>query len=180
MFLPHWPLLDRSHVTHGGNNDSKTVALRNGSAPLLFEELLDLERCHAPGSGRSDRLAVAAIGDVSGCVHTGYAGVDVVAHLEVAVLIHLKLSLERRSVGDVSDAEKHCAGWEIPNLAVLDIAQLEAGDLFLADVENFIDDRVGHELDLGVVARAFEHDLAGPEGFAPVNDRDLGGEARQK
>ena len=60
------------------------------------------------------------------------------------------------------------------------IFQAEAFDVLVFDAEDFFDGGVGDELDLRVGHGAVEHDLRGAEVFSPVDDGDLGGEAREE
>ena len=80
----------------------------------------------------------------------------------------------------MADAEKQRVGGEIPDLAGLHVAQLEAGDFLVVDVVDVFDDGVEQELNLRVLLGALEHDLRGAEGIAAMNDRHLGGEAGEE
>ena len=80
----------------------------------------------------------------------------------------------------MADPQKHGAGRKVEHLAGLQIVQAQAGDFLPADVVHLFDHRVGHEVDLLVLACAVEHDLRGAKFAAPVNEGDLGGEARQE
>src|SRR5436309_11959839 len=75
----------------------------------------------------------------------------------------------------VPDSQEHGAGREVPGPAGFQVAELEAGDLFLLHVMDILHYRVGEELNLFVLAGAVEHDLGSAEVLAPVNESDLAG-----
>jgi len=58
--------------------------------------------------------------------------------------------------------------------------QLEALEVLFFYAEDFFDDGVVEELDLGVGDGALEHDARGAEVFGAVDDRHLGGEAGEE
>src|SRR5579864_952686 len=130
-----------------------------------FEELLGFESGHAAGTGGGDSLAIAAVLNIAAGENSRHASVDVVASDEIAVSIGFKLAGEHLGVGNVTDAEEQGAGGKIAYCAGLEVAQFEGGDFFLADVAHVIDDGIGHELDLLVIAGTVEHDLGGAEIF---------------
>ncbi len=93
--------------------------------------------------------------------------------LEVAILVHIELALEHLCVGYVANAQEHGAGWEVPYFAGLQVAQLQCGDLFLADVVNFFDYHIEQELDFLVLAGAVKHDLGRAKVVTTMNDCHL-------
>jgi len=105
---------------------------------------------------------------------------DIVLGLDVAVVVEVDLALEHGGVGIVADTEEHEADRQGPALASVAIHQLEALEVFFFDAKNFFHDGVVDELDLRVRDGALQHDAAGPEVFAAIDDRDLGGEAREE
>ena len=64
--------------------------------------------------------------------------------------------------------------------AVAYVAQPQAVYVLFFDAEHFVDDGVGAQLDIGMRDGALQHDLGGAEGLAPVQQRDLGGEAGEE
>ncbi len=60
------------------------------------------------------------------------------------------------------------------------VEQPDPGDLLLFDAEHFLNDDVGHELDLRVGDGAVEHDARGAEMLAAMEQGDLGGEAGEE
>ncbi len=147
---------------------------------VLFEEFFGLEGGHAAGAGGGDGLSVAAVLDVAAGEDAGDTGQNVVLGLDVAVIVEVDLAVEHFGVGLVADAEEEAGDGKDGLFAGLDVADVEAGDGFLFDAADFLNDCVGEELDLGIGDGALEHDLAGAEALAAMEDVDLGGEAGEE
>ena len=150
-----------------------------------FEVFFYFEGGHAAGAGGCDGLAVFAVLDVAGAEDAGddFAGegaVDVVGGDDVGVFVKIHHALEGLGVGDVADTEKHEGDGE----GVLDarggVFEAEALDVFFFDAEDFFDDGVGAELDLGVLFGAVVHDGRGAEFISAVDQGDFGGEAGEE
>ncbi len=88
-------------------------------------------------------------------------GEDVVRGADVAFVVEIELAVKHFGVGLVADAEEEAAdGERCPLLAVVDVAEPEALDVLLFDAEDFFDDGVGAQLDVGMSHGALEHDFA--------------------
>ena len=83
----------------------------------------------------------------------------------------IELVDEERRGRVVADRDEDAVGRDVADLVGLGVAQAHALDRRLA--EDVLDDRIGHELDLRVVAGSLEHDRRGAELVAPVHDRHL-------
>ena len=80
----------------------------------------------------------------------------------------------------MTDAEKHCAGWEFPAFSGLRVAQPKGGDFLFAGIEYIVDDSVCEERDFWVGLGSIQHDFRGAKFLAPMDQRDLRGKARQE
>src|SRR2546421_1753648 len=132
------------------------------SLPGFFEELLYFHGCGAAGTGGGDGLAVAAILHVATGEDSWNFGEYEIVGFQISVLIHVQLPSKHLGIGFVAYAQEHGAGGEIPNAIGLEVAQLEACDLVLADVVNFFDYRVRKELNLFMLAGAVQHNFGSP------------------
>ena len=74
---------------------------------MLFQELFDLKSGHATGAGSGDGLAIAAVGDVSGGVHAGDAGVHEVLREKVAIFVGIELAKAGDSAAVMSRVRGH-------------------------------------------------------------------------
>ena len=149
---------------------------------LLGEEALGVERGHAAGPGRGDRLPVDVVLHVAGGEHARDVRLGR-ARLrdEVARLVVVELVEEEPRVRIVADRDEEAVGRELRSRSpVSRVAQAHAGHLALVDAEDLLDDGVRDELDLLVRARAVDHDLGRAELVAPVDDRHLARELRQE
>src|SRR5258708_39143800 len=150
------------------------------SAAVLCQELFYFHGSGAAGAGCGDRLAIAAVLHVTAGKDAGDVRKHEIVGLEVAILVHIELALEHLCVGYVANAQEHGASREVPYFAGLLVAQVQCGDLFLADVVNFFDYRIEQELDLLVLAGAVKHDLRRAEVMTPMNDCPLRRKAGQE
>ena len=141
---------------------------------MFFQKPFRFHGRGAAGAGGGDGLAIAAVLNVAAGEDAGDVGEDEVAGLQIAVLVHIELPDEHLRVGLVANAQEHGAGGEVPDLAGLEVAQLEAGDLFLAGIADVFHHGIGEELDFLVLAGAFQHDLGRAEMLTAMNERDLG------
>src|SRR5439155_2891177 len=161
--------------------DKQSASPRKASSmSLFFQEFLNFQCSHASRSCGSNCLAIPAVLHVPAGVDAGNTREYVIRGLEVAVLVGFKLPVEHLGIGDVTDAEEHGAGGEIPHLAILQIAQLQAGNFFLVDVVHVLNHGVSEELNFFIMPGAVEHDLGGAELLAAMNDRHPGGESGQE
>ncbi len=145
---------------------------------MLFQEFFGFKSGHASGARSRDCLAITAIGDVTGGINAGNAGMHVVLSDQVAVFISVELAFKHFCVRDVTDAKKHRSGRKVVALVALGVAQAQPGHIFLAHIEDVFDDSVGEEFDLIVLASAVEHDFGSAKSFAAMDDSYLRGEAR--
>src|SRR6266850_1560701 len=150
------------------------------SVSFFFQILLRFERGHAARPGGGDGLPVAPVLDVTAGVYAGYLRKYVLVGDQVSVGVGFELAFKNLGVRNMTDAEKHRAGGEIPTLAAFHIAQAQRSDFLLAGVQHVIHDRIGHEGYLGITARPVEHDLRSAKLIAAMNERDLAGEASQE
>src|SRR5438552_18890354 len=98
--------------------------LRRPDAPrsVVAEELLGLERGHAPRAGRRDRLAVLLVLDVAGREHAGHRGLRRAGHGEdVALIVDCDLAGEEAGVGHVADREEQPGGRHRARLQGLEV-----------------------------------------------------------
>src|SRR5690606_36527142 len=135
------------------------------------EEALGVESGGTTGAGRGDGLAVGVVDHVTGAedardVGAGGGRVD----LEVALLVQLQLTLEELGARVVADRDEQTGDRQVREFAGLDIAQLQTGELLVA--QNLGDLAVPDERDLRVGEGAFLHRLGGAQGVPAVDDRD--------
>src|SRR5664279_1724229 len=129
------------------------------SLPYFFQVFLHLQRCHAAGPRGSDRLPIVTVGHVSGNKNPRDFGTDMpIRKNQVAFSIASKLIAYKICIRSMPDAEEHGAGGKIPLLASLQVAQPKSDDFLFADVVHVVNDGVGEELDLVVLASPVEHD----------------------
>jgi hypothetical protein len=145
----------------------------------LFEPAFGVDGGHAARPGRGDGLAVVVVLHVASGEHAVHAGAGgAVEGADVAVVIQLELALEQGAVGLVPDGHEEAGHAELGFLARDGVTQVDAP--YLGVALNAADHGIPAEVDLGVFEGALLHDLGGPQLVAPVDDRDLGGEAGQK
>src|SRR5947199_10413322 len=110
--------------------------------PLLSQHPLPSVR--SPGARTSWRngLSVARILLITGGIASMHAREYVIRSHQVAVRVHVELSLKHLGIGLMTNTEEQRAGWEIPDFPRLQIAQLQAGDLLFVDVVHIFDDGV--------------------------------------
>ena len=80
----------------------------------------------------------------------------------------------------MANAEEETADVELIFDAGADIPEPQAANIFFFDAQNFLDDGVGAEFNVGVGDGTLEHDLRGAKGFAAMEQGDLGGEAGEE
>src|SRR5581483_49682 len=90
-----------------------------------------------------------------------------------SVLIGVELPFKYFRVWNVSDAEEHGAGRELPAFAGFHIPQLQCSNFFLRDVVHILNHGIGQELDVGMLASAIQHDLGSTKLVTAVDQRDL-------
>src|SRR2546423_2629360 len=151
-----------------------------GLLALLFQKLLHFHRSHAARTSCRNSLSVSTILHITARIDSMHAREYVIVSLQVAVRVHVELSLKHLGIGLVTNTEEQRAGWEIPDFARLQIAQLQAGDLLFVDVVHIFDHGVQQELDLVVLLRAVQHDFRRSKAIAAMNDGHLRREAGEE
>jgi hypothetical protein len=112
--------------------------------------------------------------------HTWNVGPGAAFRNDVTVVVRVDLSLEDSGVGDVSDGYEKAVHFLLPYRACGRILQPHSSHQLIPYVVDFLHDSVGEELDLGIVARAIQHDLRSAELVAAVHQGHLGAEACQE
>ena len=92
---------------------------------FVFQELFHFQGGHAAAARRSNRLPVATVLHIAASVDSGNSGKDIIGSLQISVLVHLQLPCEHLRIWNVSDAQEHGASGMVPDLASLDVAQLQ-------------------------------------------------------
>src|SRR6202035_1616876 len=166
---------------------SKRIEVRTGVdaratllLALFFEKFFYFQRGHTAGAGGRDCLPVATILHITARIDSWNSGEDVVRRFQIAILIHIELALEHFRVGNVSNAEKHRAGREIPDFVGLEISQPQGYNFFFASVVYVFHDGIKEKRDLLVMLGAFQHDLGSAKMLATMNERDFRGEASEE
>lgn len=137
---------------------------------MLFQELLRFEGCHTAGSGRGDRLAIAAVLHIPAGKNTGHARKDVLVSANVAVIIQVELACKHFRVGLVPNAKKQRTDHQNGLLQRDQIAQPQSAHFLLFHSQDLLHSGVGQKMDLFVGHRSFQHDSGGAKMFPPVND----------
>src|SRR4051812_2197444 len=96
----------------------------NRLSSLLFQKLLYLKRRHASRPRRRDRLPVPPVLHVAARVDTRHARENIIARLDISVLVRVEQSLEHPRVRNVPDPQEHRARRMVPYLTRLDVPQL--------------------------------------------------------
>src|SRR5690606_21146954 len=116
------------------------------------EVTLGVERGGTARAGRRDRLAVGVVDHVTGTEDAGKARAGRRRlDLQVALLVELQLALDQLGARVVPDGDEQARHRQVRQLARLDVAQLQTGELLVA-------------LDLGDLAVPDERDLRVGEG----------------
>src|ERR1700730_13706809 len=116
--------------------------------PFVFQISLHFVRRHAARPSGSDSLPVTPVLHVAAREYPRHFREYILMRDQVAVRVGFELAFEYLRVRDVSNSKKHCAGWEIPALAALQIAQTQTGDFFLADIKTVVHHGTGEKVDL--------------------------------
>jgi hypothetical protein len=149
-------------------------------AGLLFQKFLDLNGSHTAGSGRSDRLPVAAVLHVATGVYAMNASHYVVMSFDISVGIGVEMPGKHFRVGVVADTQEQRTRREVGHYSGFDITQLKARNFVVCGVVDILDNRIGKKMNLGVLLCPFEHDLRGAKVLAAMNERNLCREASQE
>uniref|UniRef100_E6Q0D3 Uncharacterized protein n=1 Tax=mine drainage metagenome TaxID=410659 RepID=E6Q0D3_9ZZZZ len=147
---------------------------------VLFEIFFDFERGHAACARGGDGLAIASVLHVAACKDAGDTREHVVAGLDVAVLVEIDLAVKHFGVGFVADAEEETRNGQLAFFVGVGVAQGERADRFFFDAQHVFDDGVGADFNFGVSHGASEHDLAGAEAVATMEQVNLRGKAGEK
>src|SRR5829696_1296518 len=95
-------------LTASPHSISHYASGRTQLEPFGCQVPLGVEGGHAAGPGGCDRLAIVIVGDVTGGEDAPFAGEG--SHqrrvLNVALLVQLQLSVQKRSVGRMADREE--------------------------------------------------------------------------
>src|SRR5690606_20175347 len=130
-------------------------------------------------AGRRDRLAVGVVDHVTGTEDAGKARAGRRRlDLQVALLVELQLALDQLGARVVPDGDEQARHRQVRQLARLDVAQLQTGELLVA--LDLGDLAVPDERDLRVGEGTLLHRLAGAQGVPAVDDRHGLGEAREE
>src|SRR5690606_27413713 len=177
-------IVEAEFVVHGRIVAGRAGRRAAGSVALV-EELLGIQRRHAAGAGRGDRLAVDLVGNVAGGEHARHAGGGGIAlqpgpDLDVAVA-HLQLPLEQRGVRGVADGDEEALHGDLAGAVVPGRADAHAGDAAVV-AQHLVHRVVPDDLDLaglGLGEQLVLHDLLGAQLVAPVHQVDLAGDVAQ-
>src|SRR5690242_6605767 len=121
------------------------------TASVFFQELLDFQGRHAPGTGGGDRLAIAPVLHVAAGKHPRDFSEDVFRGLQVPVSVRVQLPFEYLGIRVMADTEKHGAGREFPGLAALQVAQLQSSHFLFRHIQNIVDHGIRQEFDFWVL-----------------------------
>src|ERR1700730_9495788 len=146
---------------------------------VLFQELFRVQGGHTAGACGGDSLAVTMVLHISGDEYAGNGGQAAVFGDEVAIAVHLQLALENGGVGIVPDGHEYSFEGNFRTFFSFRIAHAHAGNVTVRSV-NFLNNRRDDKFDLRVGSNAINHDFRGTKFFAPVDEVDLAGVARQK
>ena len=102
-------------------------------------------------------------------------GAGLVVDDEIALLIDIEPVAECGGIGFISDRDKDAVDRHLAGHAGGGVAELDTLHLVLAD--DLLHRDIGMDLDLGVLEGPIDHDLAGLEGVAAMEQVDLGREA---
>ena len=169
--------------------DEGAVVLADGRllGGLLLGLVLDLEPAfgvdgaHAAGAGGRDGLAVDVVLNVAHGKHAGHVGVGAAGLGEdVPQLVEIQDPLEDLGIGEMADAQKEAVAGQLVLLVLDHVVDPQRLDAVLHVAQDVGHDAVPEKLDLGVLGGAIGHDLGGPQLTAPVDHRNLAGEARQE
>src|SRR5262245_40929599 len=147
---------------------------------LCLQPALGVDRGHATAASGGDRLTVHRIVHVASGEHALDAGLLAArGHDHIALGVGGELALEELGVGLVTDGDEHAVHGHLGDRATFRVLELHAGDLPVLDALH-IDQLVIHqEPDARVRLGALEHDLAGAELVAAVDQHHFGAEARE-
>ena len=141
-----------------------------------FQILLGVDRRHAAGAGGGNRLTVDVILDVARGEDARDVGARAVVRQDVAVRVHLELTLEERRVRRVADRDEHAVDASVFRSPVSVFLSTMPVHFALAAVVDVVDFAVPLERDLRVGERLVLHDLRRAQRVAAMDDGDLRGE----
>src|SRR4051794_15857244 len=167
---PMWCLLVAGLLGRTYGRDPSFPA--GGSAVVVGEPALGVERGGAARAGRGDGLAVGVVDEVAAGEHAVEVGArGRRLNDDVALAVEVDLAAHELVAGIVADRDEKAGRVEVRALAGEHAAKGETFDLVRA--EDVLDDGVPAELDLRVVAGPLLHDLRSPQRVASVDQRDL-------
>src|ERR1700733_3682914 len=150
------------------------------SMAVFFKVFFHFQGRHAARSGCGDGLAVPAVLHVAAGKNPGNAGEDLVCGANISVIIQIEQPMEHLGIGNMANPQEHGAYRQRRLFMVESIFQAQAAHFLVFYAQHLFDRRVGHELDLLVAHRAFQHNARRAELLPAMNHRDLGGEAGKK
>ena len=159
--------------------------LRAGARPRSLQVFVRIERRHAAGAGRGDRLTVDVVGYIARCEHARHAGrgrLAVASALDHDVTAaHLELSLEQLRVRLMPTAMNTPSTGIIARALAVQSAQAHSGDPRLV-AQDLLDGVVPHD---GHLAGRLQREkpvlqyLLGPEPVAPMHQGHVRGDVGQ-
>src|SRR6266542_2430620 len=138
---------------------------------------LGVQRAHGAGAGRSDRLAIRVVDEVTDRKHAREAGTcGAVAGQNVALLVGLHLVGNELGARRVPDRDEGPADLELLGLAGLGMPEAHLGELAVFAGDKLLGNERRLEGDVGDFPGPLEHDLGGAEVIAAVHGREVVGE----
>src|SRR5271170_1317569 len=148
-------------------------ALRSRSETVIREKVFNVNGGNTSRSGSSDRLAVDMVVHIACCKHAFHVRLAAVVDGQIAISVHIELPAKHLRVRIVADSEKEALGLERGSLAGLDILDMDGFEIFRLNVMKVFHGVRREKFDLGIGARAVEHDFGSAKFIAPVEDGHL-------
>lgn len=143
---------------------------------MVGEELLGLEGSHASGTGAGNGLSVSLVLDITSGKDTLDVGVCGSRNrLDVAILVHVNLALDKGSGGVVADGVEETVGHVDLLLSGLVVLDNEVAHKTILTTSDLGGATVELDGDLGVVKETVGHGSAGTEDVATNEDSDVAG-----
>ena len=136
---------------------------------MFVQPALSLDSARGTHASACDDLTKNRIGYFA----SGPNSLDICGHArisnQIAVIVNLKLTLEQVGVGNMADKNENAVYWPLPFLCGLCVSEAYSLDALRAD--DFGDDRVPDEIDLGVGKGSLLKRRAGAKLIPPVDNR---------
>eukprot|EP00047_Mylnosiga_fluctuans_P013130 m.29632 g.29632 ORF g.29632 m.29632 type:complete len:340 (+) comp4684_c0_seq1:118-1137(+) len=153
--------------------------MARGRLGMRSNEVFGLERSHATRARGSDGLAPLGVLHIPARedaldARGGRTGL----RCNVSLVVQRELAAQETGRGLVTDGKEEAVGWNVNSRVVLNILQANCAQQLITESSHR--DVWHHELDLGVVARTCQHDLARTKLRPPVNKNYFRCIAREK